>query len=93
MQSVLAPKGIQAEQIAELVWLLFGFGALVLALVIAGLGRGGKEARAGKAGEAKPDAGIRGCPIVQVNALKNLRLANPFRRNFKLCHFQFKSGH
>ena len=35
VQSVLAPKGIQAGQIAELAWLLFGFGALVLAIVIA----------------------------------------------------------
>jgi cytochrome c oxidase subunit 2 len=35
VQSVLAPKGIQAGQIAELAWLLFGFGAVVLAIVIA----------------------------------------------------------
>jgi cytochrome c oxidase subunit 2 len=35
VQSALAPKGLQAEQIAELAWLLFGFGAVVLALVIA----------------------------------------------------------
>lgn len=35
VQSVLAPKGFQAEQIAELAWLLFGFGVLVLTLVIA----------------------------------------------------------
>lgn len=35
VQSVMAPLGIQAGQIAELAWLLFGFGALVLAIVIA----------------------------------------------------------
>ena len=35
VQSVMAPKGIQAEQIAELAWLLFGFGTVVLAIVIA----------------------------------------------------------
>lgn len=35
VQSVLAPQGVQAEQIATLAWLLFGFGAAVLAIVIA----------------------------------------------------------
>ena len=35
VQSVLAPRGMQAEQIAELAWLLFGFGTSVLAIVIA----------------------------------------------------------
>ncbi|MCK1512182.1 cytochrome c oxidase subunit II [Bradyrhizobium sp. 190] len=35
VQSMLAPKGIQAEQIAVLAWLLFGFGIFVLAIVIA----------------------------------------------------------
>lgn len=35
VQSVMTPQGIQAGQIAELAWLLFGFGALVLVLVIA----------------------------------------------------------
>ena len=34
VQSVMAPNGIQAEQIADLAWLLFGFGAVVLAIVI-----------------------------------------------------------
>jgi cytochrome c oxidase subunit II len=34
VQSVLAPGGSQAGQIASLAWLLFGFGALVLAIVI-----------------------------------------------------------
>jgi cytochrome c553 len=33
VQSVLSPKGTQAEQIAELAWLLFGFGTFVLAIV------------------------------------------------------------
>jgi len=33
-QSVLAPKGVQAEQIAQLAWLLFGFGAFALAIVM-----------------------------------------------------------
>ncbi|MHB0770956.1 cytochrome c oxidase subunit II [Bradyrhizobium sp. 1.29L] len=36
-QSVLAPQGVQAEQIATLAWLLFGLGAAVLAIVIAAL--------------------------------------------------------
>ncbi len=35
VQSVLAPRGMQAQQIADLAWLLFGFGTLVLAIVIA----------------------------------------------------------
>lgn len=35
MQSVLAPRSIEAEQIAELSWLLFGFGFLVLSFVVA----------------------------------------------------------
>ena len=35
VQSVMAPKGIQAGQIADLAWLLFGFGTFVLAIVIA----------------------------------------------------------
>lgn len=35
VQSVMAPRGIQAQQIADLAWLLFGFGAVVLAIVIA----------------------------------------------------------
>jgi cytochrome c oxidase subunit II len=35
VQSVLAPGGGEAGQIARLAWLLFGFGALVLAIVIA----------------------------------------------------------
>jgi cytochrome c oxidase subunit II len=35
VQSVMAPRGIQAQQIADLAWLLFGFGTLVLAIVIA----------------------------------------------------------
>ena len=35
VQSVLAPGSIQAEQIAYLAWLLFGFGAVALAIVIA----------------------------------------------------------
>ncbi|WP_291865542.1 cytochrome c oxidase subunit II [Bradyrhizobium sp.] len=35
VQSVLAPGGIQAAQIADLAWLLFGFGTLVLAMVVA----------------------------------------------------------
>ena len=35
IQSVMAPGGRQAGQIAALAWLLFGFGALVLAIVIA----------------------------------------------------------
>ena len=35
VQSVMAPKGIQAQQIAELAWLLFSFAAVVLAIVIA----------------------------------------------------------
>ena len=34
VQSVMTPQSFQAGQIAELAWLLFGFGALVLALVI-----------------------------------------------------------
>jgi cytochrome c oxidase subunit II len=34
VQSVLAPNGIQAEQIAELAWLLFGFGSFVLAIAM-----------------------------------------------------------
>lgn len=34
-QSVLAPGGIQAGQIADLAWLLFGFGTLVLVIVVA----------------------------------------------------------
>src|SRR5688500_1220611 len=34
VQSVMAPKGVQAGQIAELAWLLFGFGVFVLAIVI-----------------------------------------------------------
>ena len=37
VQSVLAPGGPQAGQIATLAWLLFGFGAVVLAIVIAAL--------------------------------------------------------
>lgn len=35
VQSVLSPGGIQAGQIADLAWLLFGFGTVVLAIVIA----------------------------------------------------------
>jgi cytochrome c oxidase subunit 2 len=35
VQSVLSPKGLQAGQIAELAWLLFGLGAVVLVIVIA----------------------------------------------------------
>lgn len=35
VQSVLAPGGIQSRQIAHLSWLLFGLGAVVLAIVIA----------------------------------------------------------
>lgn len=35
VQSVLAPGAIQAQQIADLAWLLFGFGTLVLAIVVA----------------------------------------------------------
>jgi cytochrome c oxidase subunit II len=35
VQSVMAPSGTQAGQIAELAWLLFGFGTLVLAMVMA----------------------------------------------------------
>ncbi|MDP1585071.1 MAG: cytochrome c oxidase subunit II [Bradyrhizobium sp.] len=35
VQSVLAPGGIQSRQIAYLAWLLFGFGAVVLTIVIA----------------------------------------------------------
>lgn len=34
VQSVMAPRGMQAGQIAELAWLLFGFGTLVLAMVM-----------------------------------------------------------
>jgi cytochrome c oxidase subunit 2 len=34
VQSVMNPRSLQAAQIAELAWLLFGFGALILALVI-----------------------------------------------------------
>lgn len=37
VQSAMAPKGIQAGQIAELAWLLFGFGAFVLAIVFAAM--------------------------------------------------------
>jgi cytochrome c oxidase subunit II len=37
VQSVLAPRGMQAQQIADLAWLLFGFGAVVLAIVIAAI--------------------------------------------------------
>ena len=37
VQSVMAPRGSVAGQIATLAWLLFGFGALVLAIVIAAL--------------------------------------------------------
>lgn len=34
-QSVLAPGSVEAEQIAELSWFLFGFGILVLGIVVA----------------------------------------------------------
>ena len=37
VQSVMTPGGPQAGQIATLAWLLFGFGAVVLAIVIAAL--------------------------------------------------------
>jgi cytochrome c oxidase subunit II len=37
LQSVLAPHGPQAEQIATLAWLLFGFGSIILGLVIAAI--------------------------------------------------------
>jgi len=37
VQSVMAPGGSQAGQIATLAWLLFGFGAVVLAIVIVAL--------------------------------------------------------
>ena len=35
VQSVLAPGGIEASRIAQLAWMLFGFGTLVLAMVMA----------------------------------------------------------
>ena len=35
VQSVMAPRGTQAGQIAELAWIVFGFAALVLSFVVA----------------------------------------------------------
>ena len=37
VQSVMAPQGTQAGQIAQLAWILFGLGTLILAIVVAAI--------------------------------------------------------
>ena len=71
-QSMLFPQGPRAAQIAQLAWLLFGFGAAVLAIVVIALWlalRGPARIRSWLAGQAAVIAGGIVFPAVTLTAL------------------------